>query len=62
MGIFEVLPLTEKVRALVTTQASSQAIFKAGREEGLRTLREAAIEKVFRGITTTTEMARVTGK
>jgi HAE1 family hydrophobic/amphiphilic exporter-1 len=32
------------------------------REEGLRTLKEAAIEKVFRGITTTTEMVRVTGK
>jgi hypothetical protein len=25
-------------------------------------LKEAAIEKVFRGITTTTEMVRVTGK
>ena len=37
-------------------------IFKVAREEGMRTLREAAIEKVFRGITTTTEMARVTGK
>jgi general secretion pathway protein E len=61
-GIFEVLALTDKVRALVTAQASSQEIFKVGREQGMRTLREAAIEKVFRGITTTTEMARVTGK
>ena len=62
IGIFEVLPLSEKVRALVSAQAGSQEIFKAGREEGMRTLREAAIEKVFRGITTMTEMVRVTGK
>jgi general secretion pathway protein E len=61
-GVFEVLPMTEKLRRLVTHQASSLDIFKAAREEGMRTLREAAVEKVFRGITTTTEMARVTGK
>ena len=62
IGIFEVLPMSDKVRALVTAQAGSMELFKAGREEGMRTLREAAIEKVFRGITTTTEMVRVTGK
>jgi len=62
VGVYEVLPMTDKVRALVTAQAGSPAIFKVAREEGLRTLREAAVEKVFRGITTTTEMARVTGK
>jgi general secretion pathway protein E len=61
-GIFEVLPMTEKIRSLITSEKDSQAIFKVGREEGMRTLREAAIEKVFRGITTTTEMVRVTGK
>ena len=61
-GIFEVLPMSERVRALVTDQKDSQAIFKVGREEGMRTLREAAIEKVFQGVTTTTEMVRVTGK
>jgi general secretion pathway protein E len=62
IGVFEVLPMSEKLRRLVTHQASSLDIYKTAREEGMRTLREAAIEKVFRGITTTTEMARVTGK
>jgi general secretion pathway protein E len=61
-GIYEVLPMTEKVRALITAEAGAPELFKAGREEGMRTLREAAIEKVFRGVTTTTEMVRVTGK
>ena len=35
---------------------------KVSMEEGMRTLKEAAIEKVFRGTTTVTEMMRVTGK
>jgi general secretion pathway protein E len=60
-GIYEILPMTEKTRRLVAHQASSLEIFKAAREEGLRTLKEAAIEKVFRGLTTTTEMVRVAG-
>jgi general secretion pathway protein E len=61
-GIFEVLPVTDRIRALITAKVSSQDIFKAGREEGMRTLRESALEKVFRGFTTVTEMIRVTGK
>jgi general secretion pathway protein E len=62
IGIFEILPLTEKIRGLVTAGAGSPDIFKAAREEGMRTLRESALEKVLRGVTTTTEMVRVTGK
>ena len=54
--------MTEKIRRLVSTQASSLDLFKTAREEGLRTLRESAIEKVFRGVTTVTELVRVTGK
>jgi general secretion pathway protein E len=61
-GIFEVLPVTDKVRGLITKEAGATEIFKAAREEGMRTLREAAIEKVFKGVTTVTEMVRVTGK
>jgi general secretion pathway protein E len=61
-GIYEILPMTEKIRRLVSQQAGSLDIYKAAREEGLRTLKEAAIEKVFKGATTTTEMMRVTGK
>jgi general secretion pathway protein E len=62
IGIFEVLPVSSRIRALITAQAGSPDIFKAAREEGMRTLRESALEKVFRGVTTTTEMARVTGR
>jgi general secretion pathway protein E len=61
-GIFEILPMTEKTRRLVASQCGAPELFKAAREEGLRTLKEAGIEKVFRGVTTVTEMVRVTGK
>jgi type II secretory ATPase GspE/PulE/Tfp pilus assembly ATPase PilB-like protein len=61
-GIFEVLAMSEKIRRLVTSQSGSLEIFKAAREEGMRTLREAGTEKVFRGITTLKEMVRVAGK
>jgi general secretion pathway protein E len=62
IGVFEVLAMSEKLRRLVSNAADSADIFRVAREEGMRTLREAAIEKVFHGITTTAEMARVTGK
>ena len=61
-GIYEILPMSEKIRRLISNQAGSLDIFRAAREEGLRTLKEAGIEKVFRGATTVTEMVRVTGK
>jgi general secretion pathway protein E len=62
IGVFEVVPMSEKIRRLISGQASSLDIYKVAREEGMRTLREAAVEKVFRGITTVTEMVRVTGR
>src|SRR4029453_4645291 len=57
-----VLPMSERMRRLVSTQAAAPELFKTAREEGMRTLREAAVEKIFHGVTTTAEMLRVTGK
>jgi general secretion pathway protein E len=61
-GIFEILPITDAIRRLVAEQVDSARLFDAGRAAGMRTLREAAIEKVFKGVTTVSEMVRVTGK
>ena len=61
-GIFEILPITDAIRRLISEQADSVRLFDAGREAGMRTLREAAIEKVLNGTTTVSEMVRVTGK
>jgi len=61
-GIFEILPVTDAIRRLVAEQADSAKLFAAGRAAGMRTLREAAVEKVFSGVTTVSEMVRVTGQ
>jgi type II secretory ATPase GspE/PulE/Tfp pilus assembly ATPase PilB-like protein len=61
-GIFEMLPMTETIRRLVADHADSARLLTAARQEGMRTLREAAIAKVFEGITTVSEMVRVTGR
>jgi type II secretory ATPase GspE/PulE/Tfp pilus assembly ATPase PilB-like protein len=61
-GIFGILPVTDEIRRLISGQADSARLFDAGRQAGLRTLREAAIEKVLSGTTTVSEMVRVTGK
>jgi general secretion pathway protein E len=61
-GIFQIMPVTERIRGLVARQSASPDIVDAARSEGMRTLREAAIEKVLTGVTTVSEMLRVTGK
>ena len=60
-GIFQIMPITEKVRGLIGRQSSSLDLFDGARTEGMRTLREAAIEKVLIGETTVSEMMRVAG-
>ena len=60
-GIFQVMPVDEQLRRLVAQQASSMDLLEDARARGMRTLREAAIEKVLRGTTTVSEMVRVTG-
>jgi general secretion pathway protein E len=61
-GIFEILPITDTIRRLVAEHADSAKLFDAGRQAGMRTLREAAVEKVLAGTTTVSEMVRVTGQ
>src|SRR5205085_2089486 len=50
-GVFQVMPMSERLRGVVATQTSSIAPFAAARAEGMRTLRAAAIAKVLQGVT-----------
>jgi general secretion pathway protein E len=59
-GLFEMMPVTPALRALIHGGADQGAILAAARREGMRTLREAGIQKVVRGITTVAEVLRVT--
>jgi general secretion pathway protein E len=60
MGIYEVLPVTEKVREQVMTKTGASLIKQAAVASGFRTLRMDGAQKVLRGLTTIDEVLRVT--
>ena len=59
-GLFEMMPVTPALRGLIHGGADQGAILAAARREGMRTLREAGVRKVLRGLTTVAEVLRVT--
>jgi type IV pilus assembly protein PilB len=61
-AIYEILPLTEKIRALLSAQPSVEMIKKAAIAGGMQTLRQNGWQCVFNGITTPSEVMYVTAK
>ncbi|HUL31893.1 MAG TPA: type II secretion system ATPase GspE [Thermodesulfobacteriota bacterium] len=59
-GIFEFLKITDDVQRLILGKKDSNIIKEAARKNGLRTLREDGWLKVKQGITTISEVLRVT--
>ena len=59
-GIFEVLPVTNKIRKVIQDNLDAVRIQKAAAEEGMMLLRECAIKKLGEGVTTFQEVMRVT--
>jgi type IV pilus assembly protein PilB len=59
IGVYELMPVTEKVRELILARASSYAIREAAIEAGMRTLKDDAMEKILLGMTTLEESLRV---
>jgi len=60
-GIFELLPINEKIKQLISEKASTQLIREAAKKMvGMVSLREDGLRKVLRGITTLEEVDRVT--
>ncbi len=59
-AIGELLALSDRIRGLILDKRPSSEIRRAAREEGMVTLREAALEKVRQGITTLREINKVT--
>ncbi|MDH3521332.1 MAG: GspE/PulE family protein [Myxococcales bacterium] len=58
-GVFEMLDIGKRVRALVNEGRDANEIHHAGRIEGMESLREAALRKLADGVTTFEEVARV---
>jgi general secretion pathway protein E len=59
-GIFEFLKITEDIQKLILGKKDSNIIKEAARKDGMRTLREDGWLKVRQGMTTISEVLRVT--
>ena len=58
VGIFEVLEFDDTIRSLIIDKAPMFAIQEYAEKNGMKTLKQGAIEKVLAGITTLEEAAR----
>src|SRR6059058_3626116 len=59
-AICELLDLSDHIREMILEKRPTSEIKKAAREEGMRFLRESAVERVLQGITTLREINKVT--
>jgi general secretion pathway protein E len=60
LGLYELLLTSDDIRHVIGSGGDANAIRKQAMEEGLRTLRKDAMEKLYQGITTPEEIVRVT--
>lgn len=59
-GIFEIIPMTRKIRGLIFDNANEDTIRLQATADGMFTLRESGLRKVVAGITTVEEVRRST--
>jgi type IV pilus assembly protein PilB len=59
-AICELLYLTDNIREIILARRPKSEIKKAARDEGMRSLRESAVERVLAGVTTLREINKVT--
>jgi type IV pilus assembly protein PilB len=59
IGVFELMVVSERLRELVVSGAPTEQLRNAAIEEGMRSLKHDAVQKVLEGVTTFEEMLRV---
>lgn len=59
-GVYEIMPLTDALKALVTPDTDLLAIRRQAYQDGMRSLRLSGAQKVAAGLTTVEEVLRVT--
>lgn len=60
IGIFEIINVSNAIRKLITQKSDSDVINKIAIEEGMTTMLEDGLEKIAKGLTTLSEVLRVT--
>jgi type IV pilus assembly protein PilB len=58
-AVYEILCVSQKIRRMILDGASDDAIKQQAIEEGMKTLRQSAIDEVLNGVTTLDELMRV---
>jgi type IV pilus assembly protein PilB len=61
IGLFEVMTVSDEIRALALARAPAEQIAAVAVREGMRRLREDGLDKVKAGVTSIAEVARVIG-
>jgi type II secretory ATPase GspE/PulE/Tfp pilus assembly ATPase PilB-like protein len=59
IAIFEMLKVTDRIRKGIKDKASTEELRQMSMEDGMRTLRMDAVEKIFQGVTELDEILRV---
>ena len=59
-AIHELLDLSDRIREMILAKKPTSEIRRAAREEGMRFLRESALDKIRLGMTTLKEINKVT--
>lgn len=59
IGVYEIMEVTPKLKPFISRKASAEEIKEAALSEGMNTLRMSATKLVFEGITSISEMVRV---
>ncbi len=60
MGIFEIFPIHDGIRAMIYDNVTAARLRAQARQDGMRTMREDGIRKVLAGLTTIEEVVTVT--
>jgi type IV pilus assembly protein PilB len=61
VGLYEVMMMSDEIRALTLQRAASEQVGTVAVREGMRRMREDGLDKVKSGVTTMSEVSRVTG-
>jgi type IV pilus assembly protein PilB len=60
VGLFEVMPISDGLREMILNRAPTSELRAQARAEGMITLRESGLAKIWQGMTTVDEVLRET--
>jgi len=62
VGLYQVMPITEEIQRIILRDGSALEIAEQARKEGVKTLREAGLDKVRAGLTSLEEILAVSNE